>query len=322
METKLFLSPLAGYTDESFRIICDYLGCDYKYTEMISAKALYYKDKKTKSLMNVHPKDKNTGIQIFGSDPKIMSEVVKMYINNDDRFDSVDINMGCPAPKIVNNNEGSALLKSPLLVGKIVESVVKASIKPVSVKFRSGFNEDNINFLEIGKICQEQGAKYVCLHPRTREQMYRGKANWDYIRELKEVLDIPVIGNGDIFSPEDAKAMIDYTNCDGIQVARGTIGNPFIFRSIKQYLENGKYDEPSIDEIIDVIRLQYNLMEEFKDHKRSITQMRKQIAHYIKGFDSSKKIKDEINKLESKDDIFNLLDEYGEYLKDNIKLDI
>ena len=277
---------------------------------MISAKGLYYRDKKTNSLMEINPKEKNTAIQIFGSDPIIMAEVVKQYINPRDDVKSIDINMGCPAPKIIKNGEGSALMKDPILVGKIVEKIVKVSTKKVSVKFRSGFTNDSLNYLEIGKICQEMGADYVTLHARTCEQMYTGKANWDHIASLKETLHIEVIGNGDVFTPEDAKDLLNYTKVDGIAIARGAMGNPFIFSMTKDFIDRGKYCQPSLKTIIDTIKIQYDLSENFKGKKRANVEMRKNISWYLRSFKSSKKVKDLVNRTEEKKEVFKILDEY------------
>lgn len=310
MGFSLSLCPLAGVTDQAFRLICQEMGADKCYTEMISAKGLYYRDKKTNSLMEINPKENNTAIQIFGSDPKIMAEVVKKYINPREDIDSVDINMGCPAPKIIKNGEGSALMKDPILVGKIVGEITKVSTKKVSVKFRSGFTNDSLNYLEIGKICQEMGASHVTLHARTCEQMYSGKANWDHIASLKEALDIEVIGNGDIFSPEDAKKMLTYTKVDGLAIARGAMGNPFIFSMVKDFISKGNYSEPNLKQIIDTIKLQYDLSEKFKGKERAVIEMRKNIGWYLKSFKSSKKVKDLINRTEEKKEVFKILDEY------------
>lgn len=318
-ELEIVLSPLAGVTDRAFRSICNDYSLDYAYTEMVSAKGLLYSDRVTKELLAKYPGEKNLGVQIFGSDPEVMKDIIKNIIEKKHDFDSIDINMGCPAKKIVKNGEGSALMRDPELIKRIVFTLAEATELPLSVKFRLGFDDESINYLEVGKICQDYGAKKVTLHARTREQMYSGKADWDAIKNLKESLDIKVVGNGDIFTPEDAKAMIEYTGVDSIAIGRGATGNPFIFKQIKDYFEKGTYSMPDIDEIIDIIKKHYNLLCQFKKDRIAINEMRKHITWYLKGLRGSNAFKNKINTTKDKDEVFALLNDYREEYKQNVK---
>lgn len=310
---NLVLSPLAGVTDKSFRSICNDNGLDYAYTEMVSAKGLLYMDKNSKELLDIY-EGENCGVQIFGSDANIISEVIKKILNKMS-FKSIDLNMGCPAPKIVKNGEGSALMKNPENIKRIVSAMRESTDLPISFKFRLGFDDDSINYLEIGKICETYGADKVTLHGRTRNQMYTGKANWDAIKKLREELSIPVVGNGDIFTPEDAVRMIDYTGVDEIAIARGAMGNPFIFRQIKQYVETGKYEKVTFSEVIDTIIIHYQRLLAHKRENIAINEMRKNIAWYIKGFRDSNTIKNKINKINNYDEIVRILNEYKYFLE-------
>lgn len=303
---RYFLSPLAGVSDKAYRMLASKFGAGYTYTEMVSAKALYYGDRKTKTYMEVHPEEGPLGIQLFGSEPEIFEVVLREIINPREDFCSVDLNMGCPAPKIVKNGEGSALMKNPKLVAKLVRTMVKTSNKPVSVKFREGFTEDDKNFLEIGKICQEEGAAYVTLHARTRELMYAGHANWESIAKLKDALEIPVVGNGDVFSYADAKRMEEETNCDAIAIGRGAMGNPFLFRQLK----NGEDVPPTIDEILDVAL--YHLKEEckFREERVAVLQMRKHLSWYFKGIPGGAKMRNAIFNANSYAEVAQIIENY------------
>lgn len=312
---ELILSPLAGVTDRAFRSICNDNGVDYSYTEMVSAKGLLYLDKNSKEIIDKYPGEKNIGVQIFGSNPEIMAKVIKETIDKKDLFDSVDINMGCPAAKIFKNGEGSALMKDPELIKRIVGSLVEATDLPVSVKFRLGVDEDSINYLEVGKICEDYGASKVTLHARTRKQMYSGQADWTAIKKLKDELKIEVVGNGDVFFPEDALKMVEETGVSSIAIGRGAMGNPFIFKQIKDYLKTGAYSKPDIDTIIDTILKHYNLLVEYKNERIAINEMRKHIAWYLKGFQESNTLKNTINVTKDKDQVFELLYQYREDYK-------
>ncbi|MEJ8752145.1 tRNA dihydrouridine synthase DusB [Lagierella sp. ICN-221743] len=300
LDNNLFMAPMAGITDRAFREIVSELGSGLNFTEMVSAKGLYYKDKKTKMLMD-RGTETTLSIQIFGSDPDIMGSVVKEYLNNDDRFQAIDINMGCPAPKIVKNGDGSALMRDLDLAKRVIDKVVSASEKPVSVKFRLGWDEDNINYLELGKICEELGVSFVTLHPRTKNAFYSGEADWKAIAKLKEHLSIPVIGNGDVNTPKDIEDMFAQTNCDGILLARGALENPYLF---------SRMEKPDIVTMIDLIKMHLNLKCEYLGERVAVTQMRKHIAWYLKGFRNSKELKNKINTVDKKEFVEEILDTY------------
>ena len=300
LDNNLFMAPMAGITDRAFREIVSEFGSGLNFTEMVSAKGLYYKDKNTKTLMD-RGTETTLSIQIFGSDPDIMGSVVKDYLNNDDRFQGVDINMGCPAPKIVKNGDGSALMRDLDLAKRVIDKVVSASEKPVSVKFRLGWDEDNINYLELGKICEELGVSFVTLHPRTRDAFYSGEADWDAIAKLKSHLSIPVIGNGDVNTPKDIEDMFNQTNCDGILLARGALENPYLF---------SRMEKPDIATMIELIKMHLNLKCEYLGERVAVTQMRKHIAWYLKGFRNSKELKNKINTVDKKELVEKVLDEY------------
>jgi len=246
LRNQTVLAPMAGVTDLPFRLLCHEQGAGLLSMEMVSAKAISFHNKNTESLMEIDEKEHPIALQLFGSDPDLISEVAKRI--EERPFDILDINMGCPVPKVVNNGEGSALMKNPKLIGEIVEKTVKAIKKPVTIKIRKGFNDSLINAVEIAKIAEQSGAAAIAVHGRTREQYYSGKADWDIIRQVKEAVKIPVIGNGDVTSPEMAKAMLEQTGCDGVMIGRGAKGNPWIFRQIVHYLETGeKLEKPDIE---------------------------------------------------------------------------
>lgn len=311
LDNNIFMAPLAGITDTAFRIIANELGVGLSFTEMVSAKGLYHKDKKTNILTFIDDREKNTGIQIFGSDPDIMREVVINHINNREDIKVIDINMGCPAPKIVKNGEGSALMKDLKQAEKVLKSVVDASTKPVSVKFRLGWDEDSINYIDLGKVAESVGVDFVTLHPRTRKAFYSGDADWEAIKKLKENISIPVIGNGDIHKYSDIQKMMDFTGCDGVSIGRGALNNPYIFCG---------NDNPDIDDIINLIKKHYKFKIEFLGENIAIKEMRKHVAWYLKGYRNSNKLKNKINTLDNLDEIFYCIDEFLiNYKENNLK---
>lgn len=313
----IMLAPLAGVTDAAFRIICEENGADKTFTEMVSVNALLYDNKATHEIMYRSDLEKNCNIQIFGNDPAIIEKVVKEKINPRDDFKEISFNMGCPAPKIFKNGQGSALMGDIRKAQEIAKTLVDSTDKIVNIKFRLGIDENSINFIDFGKALEDAGVDYVILHARTRDQQYSGKANWDDIRKLKEALSIPVVANGDCFSVEDYIKIIEITSADGVMIARGAMGNPFIFRQIKDYLKGEKIKDPTYNDILDTIKRQYDLSLTYKEERLVINQMRKHVGWYIKGLPQAASYRDRVNKLRTSEEIFDLLDEYRKYLEDN-----
>lgn len=308
LENPYILAPMAGVTDLPFRLLCKEQGAGLLCMEMISAKALQYKNKNTKVLLSIHPQEYPVSLQLFGSDPKIISEMAKEI--EELPFQILDINMGCPVPKVVKNGEGSALMKDPKLIYEIVSQTVRAIQKPVTVKIRKGFDDDHVNAVEVAKVIEEAGASAVAVHGRTREQYYSGKADWEIIRRVKEAVSIPVIGNGDVTSGERALAMREQTGCDGIMIGRGAQGNPWIFRELVEYDRTGILPQRPSKELIKGTMLRHaRLQIEFKGDYLGIREMRKHVAWYTKGMKGSAKLRDEINQVESYEELEQLLDE-------------
>lgn len=312
---QIMLAPLAGVSDVGFRLIAEKYGADKTFTEMVSVNALYYDNKKTDDLLFISENEKNCNIQIFGSKPDIIEKVVKDKINPIEKSKEISFNMGCPVAKITKNGEGSALMAKPKLVEEICKTLRKSTDKKINIKFRLGIDDKNLNYLEIGKIAQDAGIDYVILHARTKEQMYSGKANWNHIKILKENLSIPVIANGDIFCVEDFVKVIDKTKADGVMLARGAMGNPFLFKEIKDYINKGFYEKPSSTQIIDQLIEQYKLELKYKKEKLVVTQMRKHLSWYIKGLENSSKIRDLVNKLNTIEEVMDALEKYKSTLK-------
>ena len=306
IERPVILAPMAGVTDLPFRVLCREQGCGMVCTEMVSAKAITYKNKNTFLLMETVPQERPVSLQLFGSDPDIMAEAARMIADRD--FDVLDVNMGCPVPKVVNNGEGSALMKQPELAGRIGRSLVDAIDKPVTVKIRKGFDDDHINAVEMAKIVEANGASAVAVHGRTREQYYSGQADWDIIRQVKEAVSIPVIGNGDVTSPQKAEELVKQTGCDGIMIARGAQGNPWIFSEMITYEETGTLPErPGKEEVRDMMLRHARLQLKYKGEFIGIREMRKHVAWYTKGLKGSAKLREEINRVESYQELEELL---------------
>lgn len=306
---NLILAPMAGVTDLPFRLLCKEQGADLIYTEMVSAKGILHNNKNTDSLLEVKEEERPVSLQLFGADPKILSEMAKKIENRN--FDILDINMGCPVPKVVNNGEGSALMRNPKLIGEIVNKVSRAISKPLTVKIRKGFTENEVNAVEVAKIIEANGASGIAVHGRTREQYYSGKADWDIIRQVKEAVSIPVIGNGDISTPEDAIAMMNDTGCDALMIGRGVRGNPWLFHQIKTYMETGVLeDKPTVDQVIDMIMRHAELQIEFKGEFIGIREMRKHVAWYTTGYPKSSKLRNRVNEIETMDQLYKLMEEY------------
>lgn len=314
LEGNLFLGPMAGVTDLPFRILCKEQGADLVYTEMVSAKGVQYNNKNTEQLLQIAEEERPAALQLFGADPDILSETARRLEHRN--FDILDINMGCPVPKVVNNGEGSALMKNPKLIGEIVRKVSTGYSKPVTVKIRKGFQEGSINAVEVAKIAEENGAKAIAVHARTREQFYSGQADWEVIRQVKEAVTVPVIGSGDVFTPLDAKAMIEQTGCDAIMMARGTRGNPWLFAQIKEYLKSGiLIPRPEFEEVKEMILRHAVMLSDYKGEMIAIREMRKHVAWYTTGYPGSAKLRNHVNEIENMEDLKELLENYQNHIE-------
>ena len=306
IDCPVVLAPMAGVTDLPFRLLCREMGVGLLSMEMVSAKAILYKNRNTEYLMEIAPGENPFALQLFGSDPEILGEIAAQIQNRP--FDILDFNMGCPVPKVVNNQEGSALMKQPELVREIASSLVKASEKPVTVKIRKGFDDAHVNAVEIAKILEDCGVAAVAVHGRTREQYYSGKADWEIIRKVKEAVSIPVIGNGDVDSPKAAVEMLEQTGCDGVMIGRAAQGNPWLFREIRHYLETGEeLPRPSMDEVKEMILRHARLQVEYKGPDVGMREMRKHVAWYTAGFPHSAKLRSEVNAVGTLEELGELL---------------
>ncbi len=309
LENGLVLAPMAGVTDLSYRKLCKEQGCGLVVTEMVSAKAILYKNRNTQELLRIRDEERPAAVQLFGSDAGIMGEIAEVV--SEGNCDLIDVNMGCPVPKIVNNGEGSALLKEPKKVEAILTAMVKRSKKPVTVKIRKGFNDASVNAVEIARIAEGCGVAAVAVHGRTREQFYSGKADWEIIRQVKEAVKIPVIGNGDVTGAKEAKAMLDLTGCDGVMIGRGAKGNPWIFSQILHYLETGEVlPGPSVLEIKEMILRHGRLLSEDKGEFTAMREMRKHMAWYTAGLPHSAALRNEINLVETLEEMAGLMERY------------
>ena len=306
IENNVALGPMAGVTDLPFRKLCKEMNCGIVYTEMVSAKAILYNNKNTDELLRIDAGEHPVAVQLFGSDPDIMADIASRI--EEGPYDFIDVNMGCPVPKIVNNNEGSALMKDPKLAGEIIAAMVKKCKKPVTVKFRKGFNDNSVNAVEFAKVMEANGASAIALHGRTREQYYSGNADWDIIRQVKEAVKIPLIGNGDITGPLDAKRMIDETGCDAVMIGRAAQGNPWIFKRTSHYLKTGELlPEPTREEVKEMILRHAKMLIEYKGLYTGVREMRKHVAWYITGYPHSASIRNDVNMVESYEQLEELI---------------
>ena len=316
LENNLILAPMAGVSDLPFRLLCREQGAGLVCMEMVSAKAILYKNRNTEELLTIDPKEHPVSLQLFGSDPDIISEIAKQI--EERPFDILDLNMGCPVPKVVNNGDGSALMKNPRLAGEIIEKTARAIKKPLTVKIRKGFDDAHVNAVELAHIAQESGAAAVAVHGRTREQYYAGHADWDIIRQVKEAVSIPVIGNGDIRTPEDVAAMAEQTGCDGYMIARGAEGNPWIFRQILHYFETGEHlARPDFSEVTEMLLRHAKMPIDCKGDYTGIREIRKHAAWYTAGYRNSSKLRGRINEVENYEQLEALFREVESYNEKN-----
>lgn len=305
IDSKAFLAPLAGITDKAFREICQDYGAGYWETEMVSAKALSFGDKKSFELMEISDNNHPCGIQLFGNDPEIMAQGAKLAVSA--KADVIDINMGCPAPKVANNGCGSALMKDPELCGRIVYAIKNAVDIPVTAKIRKGFDDDSVNAVQVAKLCADNGADAIIVHGRTRKQYYSGTCDLDIIKQVKESVSVPVIGNGDVKDIKSAEKMLSYTGCDGVMVARAALGAPWIFKILKEYFSTGNIINPPSNE--DKLKVMINHIERichYKGEYMGVLQSRKHMAWYLKGFKGAAGFRNEAGKVSTLEEVYKL----------------
>ncbi len=310
----VYLAPMAGISNRVFRIIAMEMGADFVFTEMVNARGVLADNTKTWRLVDINKNEPGVGIQIFGSKPATMAEAAQLLVN-EFKVNHININMGCPVPKVVKGGMGAALMRDIDLAGEIVAEVVKRIRGSVSVKMRSGWQEKEMNAVELARVCQDAGASMLIVHGRTREQFYSGKADWNAIKEVKEAVQIPVIGNGDIFSPADALSLLNSTGCDGVMVARGALGNPWLIKGIKDLLAGKKIVQPTLQERFAMILYHYELLSELrKNNKRTVSEMRKHLGWYIKGLPAARQARQKIFELDDLSAVFNFLKDYEKTL--------